>query len=280
MKIIIIKTQKEFDALPEMFEEYTRIEIRVAIRITINKAWGNSHVVARENSHVVARENSHVEAWENSNVVAWGNSHVVARENSHVVARENSHVEAWGNSHVVARENSHVEAWGQALVRVFSSAIKLALHGFSIISIPVSIDLKFKYEKTCLIQRYEIPKYLDREGVPIKRGAVVILFKKVSADFKTQEKTRNETLWNIGSVVTHPAWEPEKQECGEGKFHACSRPYFCDEFRSGNGDRYIAVKIKSDDLYEWPGDQQYPHKIAFRVGKVLYECDKYGRRKL
>ena len=221
MKTIIIKTQRELDALPERFEEYTRIEIRAAIRIIINKAWGNSNVEARE--------------------------------------------------------NSNVEAWGQSLVRVFSSAIKLALHGFSILSIPVSIDLKFKYEKTCLIQRYDASKYLDREGIVAKRKSVV-LYKKVSSDFKTQEKTKNETLWILGSVVTHPAWEPEKEECGEGKFHACSRPYFCDEFRNVKGDRYIAVQIKLDDLYEWPRNQQYPHKIAFREGRVLYECDKHGRK--
>jgi hypothetical protein len=310
MKIVTIKTQQELDALPERFEEYTRIEIRAAIRIfIINKAWENSSVVAWENSSVEAWGNSSVEARENSSVVAWGNSSVVARENSSVVARENSSVvarenssvEAWGNSSVEARGNSSVEAWenssvvawenssvvawgnssvvawGQALVRVFSSAIKLALHGFSILSIPIGIDLKFKYEKTCKIQRYETPKYFDREGVPVKRKTV-ILFKKVSSDFKTQEKTENETLWILGSVVTHPKWEPEKQECGAGKFHACSRPYFCDEFRSAKGDRYIAVQIKLDDLYEWPRNQQYPHKIAFRAGRVLYECDKHGRK--
>jgi hypothetical protein len=77
--------------------------------------------------------------------------------------------------------------------------------------------------------------------------------------------------------VTHPAWNPTLSECGEGKFHACSRPYFADEFRSIMNDKYIAIKIKIDDLYEWE-NPEYPHKIAFREGTVLYECDKYGRK--
>jgi hypothetical protein len=226
MKEITVKTQKEFDALPDKFVEFTRICLEG--RISVDKARGNSSV------------------------------------------------EAWGNSSVEARGNSSVVAWGQALVRVFSSAIKLALHGFSILSIPINIDLKFKYEKTCVIQRYEIPKYLDREGVEENNNSV-ILFKRVSDDFKTQEGTPNETKWAIDSTVERPAWEPTNSECGEGKFHACSRPYFCDEFRSTRGDRYIAVQIKVVDLYEWP-NAQYPHKIAFREGKVLYQCDKNGKQ--
>ena len=274
MKEIIVKTQAEFDALPDKFTEYTRILLEG--RISVNNARENSSVEARGNSSVVARGNSSVVARENSSVVARGNSSVVAWENSSVVARENSSVEARENSSVVARENSSVVARGQSLVRVFSSAIKLVLHGFSILSIPINLDLKFKYEKTCVIQRYETPKFLDREGVEEKRKTVV-LFKKVSADFKTQENTRNETLWALGSTVTHPAWNPGGAECGEGKFHACSRPYFCDEFRSQRGDRYIAIKIHVTDLHEWEGGN-YPHKIAFRKGKVLYECDRHGRK--
>lgn len=76
-------------------------------------------------------------------------------------------------------------------------------------------------------------------------------------------------------TIEHPTWEPEINECGKGKFHACSRPYFCDEFRDQKEDRYIAIEIQTKDLYEWE-NAQYPHKIAFRKGKVLYECDKYG----
>jgi hypothetical protein len=225
MKEITVKTQAEFDALPDKFTEYTRICLEG--RISVNKAWGNSSV----------------EAWENSSVVAWGNSSVVA--------------------------------WGQALVRCFSPLIKLAMHGFSILSIPINIDLKFKYEKTCIIQRYDIPKFLDREGIGEKQKSV-ILFKRVSSDFKTQEQTKNETPWTVGSTVTHPDWNPTKSECGEGKLHACSRPYFCDEFRSARGDKYVAIKIKVEDLYEWP-NADYPHKIAFREGKVLYQCDRFGK---
>jgi len=127
MKEITITTQRELDALPAKFDEYTYIYIKSTERIIVRsargnsnveargnsnvEARGNSNVVARGNSNVVAWENSNVEAWENSNVEAWENSNVVARGNSNVEARGNSNVEARGNSNVVAWENSNVEAW-------------------------------------------------------------------------------------------------------------------------------------------------------------------------
>jgi hypothetical protein len=168
-------------------------------------------------------------------------------------------------------------AWGNVCVRIFAEIKALSLFGFSILFQPFDLKFKFKKEKTCHIQKYRPQKYLDREGVPQNDGAVV-LFKRVSNDFKTQEGTENETLWAVGSTISHPAWDPKSGECGKGKFHACSRPYFCDEFRNRRGDRYIAIGINIDDLYEWENGD-YPHKIAFREGKVLYECTKHGKNK-
>ena len=293
MEEIIVKEQKEMDAVNVDFGGIVKIcgiGIRVRLKYKYRVvAWENSSVVARENSSVVARGNSSVVARENSSVEARENSSVVARGNSSVVAWGNSSVVAWDNSSVVAWDNSSVEAWGNSSVeargnsciRVFESIKKLCAYGFSVVFVPFKLKFKFKKEKTCLVQKFKPQKFLDREGVEIKKGGV-ILFKKVSKDFKTQKDTKNETLWEIGSTVTHPAWQPKESECGEGKFHASSRPYFCDEFRIGiRDDKYIAVQIAVKDLkdlYEWPNGL-YPHKIAFRKGNVLYECDKFGKEK-
>jgi len=233
------------------------------------EARGNSSVVARENSSVVARENSSVEAWGNSSVEAWGNSSVVARGNSSVVARENSSVVALGNS--------SVEAWGNSVVRIFRTVKKVALYGFSVCFKP--FDLKFtieKISKTAIIQNVKDVGFFERNG--IKKTNKVVLYKKVSKDFLTQEGTHNETLWKIGTTVKHPSWNPKESECGEGKFHAVSRPYFADEFRNKHGDRYIAIAIDLKDIYEWKNNPSYPHKIGFRRGTVLFEVDKFGNK--
>ena len=310
MKLIEINSQAELDKIKRV-EKDEELVIKVALRLNFElevfgklrlrasldcnrwegrrivargnssvEAWGNSSVVARGNSSVVAWENSSVEARENSSVEAWGNSSVVAWGNSSVVARGNSSVEAWGNSSVEAWENSSVVARGNSVVRLFHAIKKVALHGFSICFKPIS--LKFKLEinsKHVHVQEYQDLGWFERNGVEEKTK--VILFKKVSHDFKTQENTENETLWKVGSTVEHKAWDPEKEECGPGKFHACSRPYFCDEFRNEKGDLkgdlYIAIEIKKADLFEWKKNPGYPHKIGFRKGKVLFQCDKYGK---
>jgi hypothetical protein len=302
MKEVIVTNQSEWDALPASFEEYTRIIIKGERGIWICVvARENSSVVARENSSVVARENSSVEAWgnssvvawenssvvarENSSVVAWGNSSVVAWESSSVVARENSSVEAWGNSSVVARENSSVVArgnssvvaWENVVTRIFSSYAKVALYGFAIAFIAANLkaNIQTKSERAH-IQVTEDLGWFERNAV--EKSEKIIIYKRVSAELKTQEKTENETNWSIGAELTVPKWSPAKSECGPGKFHACSRPYFCDEFRSGKGDRYIAIEVKLEDFYEWTDSPSYPHKIGFRKGTVLYECNRMGKK--
>ena len=120
--------------------------------------------------------------------------------------------------------------------------------------------------------------WLEGQGVK-KDKTSVVLFKRVSSEWKTQEGSANETVWAPGSTLelSVAAWSPTNSECGTGKFHACSRPYFCDEFRSNAGDKYVAIRVQVKDLHAWK-DPQYPHKIAFRKGTVLYQCDKLGKK--
>jgi hypothetical protein len=313
MKTIQIKTQAEWDALPSAFTETTVIEIRSSadtwIRIQSHpesshvvawesshveawgsshvEAWGSSHVEARESSHVVAWESSHVEAWGSSHVEAWESSHVVARESSHVVARESSHVvawvsshvEAWGSSHVEAWESSHVEAWGSVSVSNHSEYSTLELYGFAVAILIAKAKKLLRKSKSSTVVRPTCggttSGWIEREGVNSSDGFITI-FKRVSHDFKTQEGTTNETIWQVGSTLECGQWNPKEQECNNGKFHACSRPYFCDQFRSNADDKYVALRVNRKDVYVWPKNPEYPHKIAVRKAFVLYECDRYG----
>ena len=225
---------------------------------------------ARESSHVVAWGSSHVEARESSHVEAWGSSHVEARGSSHVVARE--------SSHVVARGSSHVEAWENVACHVQSDFSIIDLFGFSVaIAIAAKAKIKKKSKTSSIIKPINkggVDGWADRNGISVNGTAIV--FKRVSVDFKTQEQTENETTWTIGSTLEHANYNPN-EECGKGKYHACSRAYFCDEFRIKKDDRYIAIKVAKKDLHAHDNGS-YPHKISFRKGTVLHECDRYGKK--
>ncbi len=247
MNEITVTTQAELDAVPDSFEG--RIFIKggtIYNKIVVGKARGNSSVVARGNSSVEAWENSSVEAWENSSVEARGNSSVVARGNVGV--------------HLLSD-------YSTVLLFAFSVCWKLA---------------KGKITKKSKTATVITPKYkkgnagwLEKEG--IENTNTLILFKRVSFEFKTQENRPNETVWKIGNTLEHPNWEPKKEECGEGKYHACSRAYFCDDFRENKTDVYVAIEVDKKDIFAWD-NPSYPHKIAFRKGKVLYQCDKMGKK--
>ena len=115
--------------------------------------------------------------------------------------------------------------------------------------------------------------YLERYKIPIVDDHV-ILYKRVSKDYKTQEGTANETTWAIGTTLEHLNWNPSLNECGPGKFHACAKPGWCDIFRNIKDDKYIAIKIHVQDLYEWTNHPEYPQKIGFRRGYVIREVER------
>jgi hypothetical protein len=245
MKTIAIKDQAHWDSQPKRFDEFTILEIREGFFVIKS---------VPENSSAVLRGNSRAELWENSSAELWGNSSA----------------ELWGNSSADLWDSSVCHCYGDSIATLFALSVAWVL----------GKSKAKKRSKTATIikpaekQAASAKDWLEKEGVSIA-SETAIIFKRVSADFKTQEKTANETLWAVGSTVTHHNWTPNEKECGEGKFHACSRPYFCDEFRSGDGDKYIAIRCKVSDMKAWPG-AMYPHKIAFRSGVVLYECDRFG----
>ena len=275
-----ITTQEELDAIREISvlerieivsERILKLNFNIAIKgflkisTKVESSFSSNYFVAWENSSVVA--------WGNSSVEAWGNSSVEARENSSVVAKENSSVVSCGNSSVVAWGNSSVK-----LTLNYSLKVKVKLFGFSVCWKPKhkNISVEIKSSNSIIQEYYNLP-FLEREDVEII-DKKVILYKRVSNDFKTQEETCNETSWLVGSIVEHHEWRPHHSECGEGKFHACSKGYFCDEFRNKKTDKYVAIEVDIEDLFEWTiSEPLYPHKIAFRKCKVLFECDKYGK---
>lgn len=210
-------------------------------------------------------ENSCVETYENSCVEAYENSYVEAYENSCVIAYDNSYVEAY--------DNSRVEAYDIVSVNYCSENCVVNLYN-NAVCVCKTKEHQITAFGNAYIQMLKEQSFIEGHGIEIKDNKIII-YKRVSSEFKTQEGTKNETLWEIGSTVTHPKWHPEGSECGGGKFHGVAKPYIADEFRNVIGDKYIAIEVNVSDLYEYK-NASYPHKIAFREGKVLYECDRYG----
>ena len=247
MKEIIIRSQKEWDALPEKFDEFTVIKIVDSIEII--------HI--RKNP-----ESSSAELWGSSSAVLWGSSRAELQESSRAVLQESSSAELWGSSSAVLWGSSSAVLWGFSVAFCNSKSCKITKGKYTAIQKP--------FKAKTLLQWIEI------EGVKKSKGKL-LLYKRVSKDFKTQEGNPNKTDWIVGKKFKHPNWNPKENECGEGKYHACSFPSACDEFRSIEGDRYICIAVAPKDCYLWP-NAYYPHKIAVRAGKVLYECDRFGEK--
>ena len=190
-------------------------------------------------------------------------------------------VTACGSSTVTACGSSTVTACDSSTVRAYGSSTVLDLFGFAVAILWTSAIIRRKGKQAKVVrQKAMSPKtlndWVELDAVE-SEGAFLTLYKRVSALWLTQEGTSNETKWEPGLTLTHANYDPESQECGPGKYHACSAPFFCDEFRSEEGDRYVAIKVAKKDCYLWP-NASFQHKIAFRKGLVLHEVDVNGRK--
>jgi hypothetical protein len=264
MKTIVIKSQAEWDALPERCAEYTEIVIRASVEIEIHETPGSSTV----------------RAYGSSTVRAYGSSTVMACDSSTVTAYDSSTVRAYGSSTVRAYGSSTVTACGQVAIHAESPDATLVLLGLAVafLNKNAKATLKSKTARAVVVKAPStVAAWCSNEGADVS-GGNVILFKRVSSDFKTQEGTPNETAWLVGSTATHANWSPEEKECGVGKFHACAAPHFCDQYRDTQGDKYVAIQVSTKDCHVWPKNPEHPHKIAFRKGTVLHECDIHGRK--
>ena len=250
--------------------------------------YGNAIVINYGTATVINSNNATVINYDNgtATIKNSGNATVINSDNGTATIKNYGNATAtiknYGNATATIENfgsaTATIESSGNAIVKILKNLSKLILNlkDFSIGILSFNVKVKVKKSKTATLIKQKQLNYFQKYNIKIIKGKCV-LYKKVSSDFKTQENTINETLWEIGKTITHKNWNPTKSECGEGKFHACATPRFCNEFRNNFGDRYIAISVKIADTYEWKNGN-YPTKIAFREGKVLYECDINGKK--
>lgn len=138
MKIITIKSQKEFDSLPKEFAKRVTVKIKdcycvinrhitnarvegrgksyIDIKTGCLTAYDKCHVFAKNNSTVIAKNNSNIIAKDCSKIDARDNAIVTALDNSHVEARDNVEVTAKNNSNILAKDNAKIVAMDYARI--------------------------------------------------------------------------------------------------------------------------------------------------------------------
>jgi hypothetical protein len=102
-------------------------------------------------------------------------------------------------------------------------------------------------------------------------GRKAVLYKRTDHEFKTT----NGIHYIVGSLVEAPDWD-RRPECGGG-LHFCIDPAGCDAFRDGKEDRYVACLVDPKDIVVH-AQPEYPDKIKVKKCKVLYECDREGKK--
>lgn len=296
MPIVTVRNQEEWNALPAAFTQPTTIELRTPDnqQISIRRAPHLATVTAVGRARVDVSGSCRLLALDETCVWSWGPSRVRALDRARVrafgglvAAEMTARVVAAGTARVVASDLALVEAYATACVearstahvRVFSPDAQVRLLGFAVAHLHTDCEIDVASPTaTCVrvVATGGALGWCEREGVLLE-GDSAVVFKRVSRHYETQEDSpRYRTLWKPGVRLEHPAWDPRSEECGGGKYHACSTPAACDAFRSDADDRYVAIRVRLEDMHAWEPRPMYWDKIAFRAGEVLYECDRDG----
>ena len=114
MKTIEIKCQKDWDELPDNFEEFTVLKIisKETIIITSNpnnsraELWDNSSAALRGNSSAALRDNSSAELYDSSSAELW--------DSNSALLYGNSRAELWDNSSTITNESATVHNYSSA----------------------------------------------------------------------------------------------------------------------------------------------------------------------
>src|SRR3990167_7246932 len=125
-----------------------------------------------------------------------GSSTVTAYDSSTVTAYGSSTVRASGSSTVTAYDSSTVTASGSSTVTAYGATVL-------VVNPESAVSYTMPSKAAQIITRNAPPlitneEWLDRWGIKANRGKV-ILYKRVSENWQTQENTRNETVWTPGT---------------------------------------------------------------------------------
>ena len=268
MNKIPITNQEEFDKLPDNFKDYTEIYIIGELK-EVKRELGNCRLYVSDSAKIdYVYGSAKIDCVNGSAKIGavYGSAKIDNVSDSAKIdcVYGSAKIDnVYGTGSVNIYNESSVLLFGFAVAWLFNEKAK---------------GIKKDKNSTIINVKYKSNEDFFFQNNPIDYSKpTVILYKRVSKDYKTQENTQNETLWLPGTSVEHKNWSPTGSECGEGKFHACARPIFCNQYRSREGDKYVAIKVSKKDLFAWK-NPNHPRKIAFRKGKVIYECDEEGNK--
>ena len=224
---------------------------------------GSARATLSGNARASLYGNASAALYGNANAILSGNAIAALHDNASATLSDSASATLYDSASATLYDSASAKAaWRSVIFRDSPTAKASTIGPWARVQEPVSVN--------------STADWLSAWGLD-PAAEQVILFKRVSSDLRTQEGTPNETTWKIGTTITHPNWSPDDDECGPGKFHACPRPELCDQFRNKPDDRYIAIRVAVEDLHVWVNGK-YPHKVAFRRGEVLFECDRDGNK--
>jgi len=233
MKKLEVKTQEEFDKLPNKFDKYTQISIIGKLEV-ISKVFKNAFITIHDNAVIKSVSGNAVIEYVSGNAVIKSVS-------------------------------------GNAVIKVFSSQvnIKKARQFAIIICQDCSIVQIEDKDETVLLHKvitapFSLEEFINRYNVKSKNNKL-ILYKSVNSRYR--DFYTGTIKYKIGKIIKALDWDKnESRECGGG-LHLSPSIFFCKKFNSG---LYLECEVDIKDIVVCP-NPRFPYKIRCKKLKVLRE---------
>ena len=238
-------------------------------------------VMSRRGDQVMSRRGDQVMSWRGDQAMSWRGDQVMSRRGNQVMSRRGNQVMSWRGDQVMSRRGNQVmsrrgEAWLS-----MSNPTTVGCYYFVTL-------LRCSFQTRP--RRSSSPKQKPLFASKKRRGWRVIwsgprLFRRKltscsSASQKTsrlKKKPRMKLRGQLGPRSNTPIGIRLLESAAKENTMPATDHIFVTN--SGRSMAIFTSQSKSPrpDLYAWDGGD-YPHKIAFRKGTVLYQCDRYGKQ--
>jgi hypothetical protein len=286
VNVIKIKTQQELDALPDAFDEFTKIEITGKIE-SLNRNFKKCIVsVSGSASIEYVSDSASIKSVSDSASIksVYGSAsikYVYDSASIEYVYGSASIKSVSGSASIkyVYDSASIKSVYGNSVVRVFSKYVKISLACKFSVVIAIGCKIKFKREKTVSyieneLAKFDLDEFIKRYDCKVKNGRL-ILYKIVKSD--STDFYSGTIKYEVGKTVAAPDWNPDSgMECGGG-LHLSPSPKFASQFNKQG--IVLRCSVSKKDVVVHP-NPNCPHKVRCRAVRVIEDVTKKYEDKL
>jgi len=262
MEEIIIKKQKEFNNLPDIYSE--KVYIKIKGNININKAIQKAIIIVKDNYYVRLYNNAHALLFDNSQAELMDNSTATLHDNSKARAHDNSKIKLYDASRAILLGNSQAELYGNSQAELYEkSQAKLFLNSQA--TLHEKSQAKLFNDSQAKLYGISKAKLYDNSKSILYHNSTAILYDDAQADLFDN----SQAILYMRSIAIIKSKQVIAKKHHFAKiiknFKKITPKMYCETLEKTKDGRYVLYKSVNPDT----NCDFYTGKIKYEIGKIV-----------